>query len=76
MSPLLEPPANGKVGANDKRHHDAAGRLPRDRWFESFSLQQRVSNEPRRANWVINSAVAEEDCYLLANARASWLTAS
>src|ERR1700722_2732639 len=48
----------------------------RNRWFESASLLQRVINEPGRANWAINSPVAEEDCYLLANARASWLTAS
>ena len=39
-------------------------RLPRDRdrWFESISLLQRVINEPGRANWAINSPVAEEDC--------------
>ena len=36
-----------------------------------ISLHQRVINEPGRANWAINSPVAEEDCYLLANARAS-----
>ena len=34
------------------------------------------SFEPGRANWAINSPVVEEDCYLLANARATWLTAS
>jgi hypothetical protein len=46
-----------------------------DRRFESISLHQRVINEPGKANWAINSLVAEEDRYLLANARASWLTA-
>jgi hypothetical protein len=46
-----------------------------DREFESAFLHQRVINEPDRANWAINSPVADEDCYL-ANARASWLTAS
>jgi hypothetical protein len=33
-------PARGKVGANENRHHEDAGRLPRDRWFESGSLQR------------------------------------
>ena len=49
--------------------------VPAYRKFESISLHQRVINEPGRANWAINSPVAEER-YLLANARASWLTAS
>ena len=35
-------PASGKVGANDNRYYDDAGRLPRDRSFESCSLQRRV----------------------------------
>jgi hypothetical protein len=35
-------PANGKVGSHENRLHDDAGRLPRDRWFESCSLQRRV----------------------------------
>jgi len=39
-------PANGKVGANENRHHDDAPRPPRDRWFESCSLQRRVSLSP------------------------------
>jgi hypothetical protein len=33
-------PARGKVGANEYRHHEDAGRLPRNRWFESYSLQR------------------------------------
>jgi hypothetical protein len=39
-------PANGKVGANETRHQNNAGRLSRDRWFESGSLQRRVISEP------------------------------
>jgi hypothetical protein len=35
-------PARGKVCANENRHHEDAGRLPRNRWFESCSLQRRV----------------------------------
>jgi hypothetical protein len=35
-------PARGKVGANEYRHHENAGRLPRGRWFEFTSLQSRV----------------------------------
>jgi hypothetical protein len=34
-----------KVGANENRHEDG-GRLSRDRWFESGSLQRRVRCEP------------------------------
>jgi hypothetical protein len=33
-------PARGKVGANENRHHEDARRLPRNRWFESCSLQR------------------------------------
>jgi hypothetical protein len=35
-------PARGKVGASEYRHHEDAGRLPRNRWFESCSLQRGV----------------------------------
>ena len=47
MSPLLDP-RNAKVGANENRNEDDAGRFSRDRWFESASLQRGVSNEPGR----------------------------
>jgi ABC transporter substrate binding protein len=39
-------PARGKVDANEYRHHEDAGRLPRNRWFESYSLQRGVRCEP------------------------------
>src|SRR6516165_9258477 len=39
-------PTRGKVGANENRYYEDAGRLPRNRWFESGSLQQRVSRTP------------------------------
>jgi hypothetical protein len=48
----------------------------RDEFAPDSPLHQRVINEPGRANWAINSPVAEEDRYLLANARANWLTAT
>src|SRR6516165_2902520 len=35
-------PARGKVGANENRYYEDAGRLPRNRWFESLALQRRV----------------------------------
>ena len=35
-------PAHGKVGANENRHHEDAGRFPRNRWFESGFLHRRV----------------------------------
>ena len=35
-------PTRGKVGANENRYYEDAGRLPRNRWFESGFLQQRV----------------------------------
>ena len=38
-------PAHRKSGANENRHQDDARRLPRDRWFESGSLQRAVSRE-------------------------------
>src|SRR6516162_2139964 len=39
-------PARGKVGANENRYYEDAGRLPRNRWFESIFLQRRVRCEP------------------------------
>jgi O-methyltransferase involved in polyketide biosynthesis len=36
-------PADGKVGANENRHHDDAGRLPRNRWFEAGVLDDPIS---------------------------------
>jgi hypothetical protein len=38
-------PVNGKLGASENRNHEDAGCLPPDRWFESRSLQRRVSGE-------------------------------
>src|SRR6516225_11890720 len=35
-------PTRGKVGANENRYYEDAGRLPRNRWFESGFLQRRV----------------------------------
>ena len=35
-------PRQRKYAANESRHRDDAGRLSRDRWFESISLQRRV----------------------------------
>jgi hypothetical protein len=36
---------NGE-GGDETRYHDDDGGLPRDRWFESGFLQQRVQCEP------------------------------
>src|SRR6516165_11275111 len=39
-------PARGKVGANENRYYEDAGRLPRNRWFEALALQRRVDCKP------------------------------
>src|SRR6266404_7778816 len=43
---MLGSPNAEKSGANENLHHGDAGRLPRNRWFESGSLQRRVRDEP------------------------------
>src|SRR5215831_14022806 len=44
-------PARGKVGANESRHHDDAGRLPRNRLFESGVLQRRDGMGQAARRW-------------------------
>jgi hypothetical protein len=45
MSPLPDSPPT-EIRANESRHREDAGRLPRNRWFEACSLQRRVCCEP------------------------------
>src|SRR5947207_5820104 len=42
MSFMLGSPPAEKSGANENRHHGDAGRLPRNRWFQSGSLPPSV----------------------------------
>ena len=44
-------PARGKVGANESRHHDDAGRFPRNRLFESGVLQRRDGMGQAARRW-------------------------
>jgi hypothetical protein len=44
-------PARGKVGANESRPHDDAGRLPRNRLFESGVLQRRDGMGQAARKW-------------------------
>src|ERR1700732_797215 len=47
FEPSVPPaPLQPKYGANESRHRGDAGRFPRDRWFESGFLQQRVACKP------------------------------
>src|SRR5712672_2417647 len=46
MSPLVGLPANRKVGVKENRHTKRRALPPRNRWFESGSLQRRVQCEP------------------------------
>src|SRR6266446_3423202 len=44
--PLWLVPANRKVGVKENRHTKRRALPPRNRWFESCSLQRRVQCEP------------------------------
>jgi len=72
----LEPAIPFRLYGTSRSAGETASFCERDRQFEFRFLHQRVINEPGRANWPINSPVAQENRYLLANARASWVTAS
>ena len=51
-------PCTRKVGANENRYYEDAGRLPRNRWFEFIFLQRRVcklSVPERRTHRLENS---------------------